>query len=493
MTDDDINAELAIAATRPASKGARADIHRMLPANPDAEMGVLASFLLSPREVGWKCAERGIRAESFHIPAHATIFAALWEMWDSNKPIDFIALTEVLRSKKQLDEVGGAAFVTGLFTFVSTAAHASYYIDIVEEKSILREIIKTCTDYAARSYDESHDVPKLLDGVEQSVLGIRKMRSTAKSRSAKDVTMEALMSIQTSIEMQGRISGLTTGFATVDMETDGLHKQEMIVVAARPSMGKTAFVMNIAETLAVDLKKPIAVFSLEMSAKALTRRLILSRARVNLRQVREGTVTEGELKRIAAVTEEYARAPIHFEEGSDMTIQELRARARRLKAAYGIEAVFIDSLSVVRSSSKRAEQSRHLEVAEASNGFKEMSKELDLPVVVIAHLGRKTEARSRPVLSDLRESGNIEQDADSVYFIVRPEEYADNDEEREALRGQAELIIAKQREGDTGIVPLTFLKEFARFECRSFDPTSEPSEPAPYQRPSRPHKRTQNQ
>ena len=448
------------------------DIHRLLPQSPDAERGVLGSFLLSPRDVGGLCVERGISAECFHIPAHAGIFTVLLELWNAAKPIDFITLTQVLRDRGQLDQVGGAAFVTELFTFIPTAANAAYYIEILQEKWTLRQVITTCTEYAARSYDEQDNVPSLLDEVEQQINKIARERFQAKNLSMKDQVMEAIESIEKLYERRGSITGLPTGYAELDKMTDGLHGAEMFVIAARPSMGKTALAMNIAEHVAVDHKKPVAIFSLEMSSQQLVQRLLCSRARVNLQRVRDGFLSERDFPNLTTAASKLAESKIFIDDTAGLSILELRAKARRLKTQHDIELVVIDYLQLLRSTSRRAQDNRQLEIAEISNGLKALAKELAIPIIVLAQLNRNPENRTgdskgRPRLSDLRESGSIEQDADLVALLVREEYYADSDEEKQEAEGKATLIIAKQRNGPVGDVPLTFLKEFTRFEDRA--------------------------
>jgi replicative DNA helicase len=451
------------------------DIHRMLPQSPDAEQGVLASFLLSPRDVGGLCAEKQIRPDHFHLPAHATVYGVLLELWDANKPVDFITLTQLLRDRGILDQVGGAGFVTGLFTFLPTAANAAYYIEILEEKYTLREIIRVCTEYAARSYDEQGDVPNLLNDVEQKIFAIAQDRFKDRTASLKSMVMQAITSISELYERRGSISGVPTGFADFDRMTDGLHGAEMFIVAARPSMGKTAFAMNIAEHIALEQKKAVAVFSLEMSADQLVQRLLCSRARVNLGKIREGFLNDRDFPALQAAASKLSTAQIFIDDTSGLSILELRAKARRLKSQHDIAAIFIDYLQLLRSTSRRAQDNRQLEIAEISSGLKALAKELNIPVVVLAQLNRNPEQRSgeskgRPRLSDLRESGSIEQDADIVGLLVREEYYAENDDERKESEGKATLIIAKQRNGPVGDVPLTFLKEFTRFETRAHAP-----------------------
>jgi replicative DNA helicase len=448
------------------------DPHRLLPQSPDAEKGVLSSFLIAPREIGGLCAEKQVSREHFSIPSHALIYETLLGMWDKNEPIDFITLTQILRDRSQLDSCGGAAFVTELFTFLPTAANAPYYIDILQEKFTLREIIKVCTEFAARSYDEQDDVPNLLDKVETEVFRIAQDRFKDRVLNMKKLVVEAIGAIEDLYSRRGSITGLATGFSDFDKMTDGLHGSEMIVIAARPSMGKTALAMNIAEHVALEQKKAVAVFSLEMSSQQLVQRLLCSRARVNLGRVRDGFLSERDFPALQTAASRLAESKIFIDDTSGLSILELRAKARRLKSQHAIEAIFIDYLQLVRSTSRRAQDNRQLEIAEISSGLKGLAKELNIPVVVLAQLNRNPEQRTgdskgRPRLSDLRESGSIEQDADLVGLLVREEYYADSDEEKEAAQGKATLIIAKQRNGPVGDVPLTFLKEYTRFETRA--------------------------
>jgi replicative DNA helicase len=454
------------------------DIHRLLPQAPDAERGVLSSFLLAPREIGGLCAEKQIKAEHFHLPAHAQIYATLLELWDANRPIDFITLTQVLRDRNQLDQAGGAALVTELFTFLPTAANAGYYVEILEEKYTLREIIKVCTEYAARSYDEQDDVPNLLNDVEAKIFQIAQDRFKDKTANMRDQVMEAIHAIEALYDRKGAISGLPTGLAELDKILDGLHKAEMIVIAARPSMGKTALAMNIAEHIALEAKLPVAVFSLEMSTSQLVQRMLCSRARVNLGSVRNGLLANADFGTLTAAAAKLAESKIFIDDTPGLSILELRAKSRRLKSQHDIQAIFIDYLQLLRSTSKRAQDNRQLEIAEISSGLKSLAKELNIPVVVLAQLNRNPESRTgaslgRPRLSDLRESGSIEQDADVVGLLVREEYYADTDEDKEEAKGKATLIIAKQRNGPVGDVPLTFLKEYTRFENRAREVESE--------------------
>ena len=315
-------------------------------------------------------------------------------------------------------------------------------------------------------------MPNLLNDVEQKVFAIAQDRFKDRVASMKQMVVAAIGSIQELYDRRGSISGLPTGFADFDKMTDGLHGAEMVVIAARPSMGKTAFAMNIAEHIAVDLKRAVAVFSLEMNAQQLVQRLLCSRARVNMGRIRDGFLSERDFPALQAAASKLAEAKIFIDDTSGLSILELRAKARRMKSQHDIAAIFIDYLQLLRSTSRRAQDNRQLEIAEISSGLKAIAKELNIPVVVLAQLNRNPEQRSgeskgRPRLSDLRESGSIEQDADLVGLLVREEYYAESDDEKKESEGKATLIIAKQRNGPVGDVPLTFLKEFTRFETRA--------------------------
>jgi replicative DNA helicase len=455
------------------------DIHRTLPQSVDAERGVLSSILLDSRAVCGLAVEKGITEDYFHTPANGIIYKTLIELWNAAKPIDLILLTQLLSNRGLLDQVGGPAYVTELLSFVPTAANAEFYIDIVIEKFTLRQIIGTCTEFAARSYDEQDDVPRLLDEVEASVFAIANERYKGKLPSLKDHVFEAIESIEKLYERRGSITGIATGFTNIDRMTDGLHGSEMFVIAARPSMGKTALAMNIAEYVCVDLNKAVAVFSLEMSAAQLVQRLLCSRARVNLKKIKDGFLTDRDFPAITTAGSQLSSSQMFIDDTAGLSILELRAKARRLKTQHDIQLIVIDYLQLLRSPSRRAQDNRQLEIAEISSGVKALAKELNIPIIVLAQLNRNPESRSggaggaqkgRPRLSDLRESGSIEQDADVVSLLVREEYYADGDEEvKAALCGKATLIIAKQRNGPVGDVPLAFHKEFTRFEDATWE------------------------
>jgi replicative DNA helicase len=452
------------------------DIHnRTLPHSIEAEQGVLGSMLISPREIIAECVEK-INEEYFYVPAHQTIYVVLVELWNAGQGIDLITFTQVLRDRNLLETVGGASAVTSLFTFVPTAANVTYYLEIVREKYILRQIIAACTESVRRSFEEQDEVHNLLDEVEQKIFSVGEDRFKGQVLTMKDQVMEAIEAIEQLYERRGGITGISTGFAELDRMTNGLHESEMIVIAARPSMGKTALAMNIAEHVAINEKLPVAVFSLEMSSQQLVQRLLCSRARVNLQKVRDGFLAERDFPSLTAAASKLAEAQIFIDDSASLSILELRAKARRLKAQKDIKLIVVDYLQLLRSTTRRAQDNRQLEISEISAGLKGLAKELKLPVLVLAQLNRQPEARTggKPRLSDLRESGSIEQDADLVGLLVRPEIYEEDEDARAEKAGEAELIIAKQRNGPVGEIALTFLKEFTRFEDRARN-VSEPN------------------
>jgi len=425
-------------------------------------------MLISPRETIAECVEK-INEEYFYVPAHQTIYTVLVELWNGGQGIDLITFTQVLRDRHVLDAVGGASFVTSLFTFVPTAANVTYYLEIVRDKFILRQIIAAATESVRRAYEEQDEVNALLDEVEQKIFAVGEDRFKGQMPGMKEQVMGALESIEQLWERRGGITGISTGFVELDRMTNGMHEAEMIVIAARPSMGKTALAMNIAEHVAISSKLPVAVFSLEMSSQQLVQRLLCSRARVNLQKVREGFLAERDFPSLTAAASKLAEAEIYIDDSAGLSILELRAKARRLKAQKNIQLIVVDYLQLLRSTTRRAQDNRQLEISEISAGIKGLAKELKVPIIVLAQLNRQPEARSggKPRLSDLRESGSIEQDADLVGLLVRPEIYEEDEDARAEKAGEAELIIAKQRNGPVGEIPLTFLKEFTRFEDRA--------------------------
>jgi replicative DNA helicase len=447
------------------------EVPRSLPFSEDGEKGVLCSLLLSPREVADICVLR-LRPEAFYIPAHQIIYGLILEFGDKSKPIDFVSLKQALKDRNQLEEIGGPEYLSSLYNFVPTAANAGYYIDIVREKYVLRRLIVTCNKLSSQCYDQQSEIEPLLDDVEREIFAITGEQVKTEIVPTKDLVMEAIEQIEKLYENRGSVTGLSTGFIELDRMTSGLHAAEMIVIAARPSMGKTALAMNIAEHVSMDVGKAVAVFSLEMSSQQLVVRLLCSRAKVDLQHVRNGFLSERDFPKLTSAASELAAAKMFIDDTPGLTVTELRAKSRRMKSQHDIQLIVIDYLQLLRSMSRRAQDNRQLEISEISGGIKALAKELNLPIIVIAQLNRQPDTRGqggRPRLSDLRESGSIEQDADLVGLLVRPEYYETDEETKQEKAGEAELIIAKQRNGPTGDIPLTFLKKYTRFESRTRD------------------------
>jgi replicative DNA helicase len=455
----------------PRRKAALPDIHkvdRLPPHSIEAEQGVLGCVLLSPRECMGQCIEK-LKAgmEVFYDLRHQTIFTAIAEMYDGTEAIDVITLQQHLKNKQLLDEVGGIAYLSSLPDVVPSSANLEYYLDIVLEKWLLRKMITTCTDVISRVYTNEGEVDALMDEVERDVLRISESRVQGKTNAIKDLVKKAINTIEDFHQRQGMLTGVGTGFTDLDKMTSGLHAGEMIVIAARPSMGKTSLAMNIAEHVAIEQKLPVGVFSLEMTADSLVLRMLCSRSRVNMRNVRDGFLAERDFPKLTGAAGKLANAPLFIDDSSGLSILQLRAKARRMHQQYGIKLFVIDYLQLLHSTARRAEN-RQQEIADISNGIKALAKELEVPVIVLSQLNREIEREKGrpPRMSDLRESGSIEQDADLVGLLYKPKSGEDDDgvpsPDEEAVA--VNLLIAKQRNGPTGDVHLTFLKPYTRFE-----------------------------
>jgi len=449
---------------------ARPLLDRLPPHSPEAEQGVLGCALLSPNECMGECVEKfKTDGEAFYDLRHQTIFSTLAEMYDSREAIDLITLQQRLKNKQLLEQVGGLAYLASLPDAVPSAANLSYYLEIVQEKFLLRKMIITCTEVVGRVYDHEGEVDALIDEVERDILKISESRVQGQSSSIKDLVKKAITTIEEYHTRQGMMTGVGTGFADLDKMTSGLHGGEMVVIAARPSMGKTSLAMNIAESVSIDQKLPVGVFSLEMTSESLVLRMLCSRSRVNMRNVREGFLAERDFPKLTGAAGKLASAPLFIDDSSGLSILQLRAKARRMHQQHGIKLFVIDYLQLLHSTARRAEN-RQQEIADISSGIKSLAKELDVPVIVLSQLNRELEKdKSRkPRMSDLRESGSIEQDADLIGLLYKPnagdEEEGGGGGDDDHVAVPVNLLIAKQRNGPTGDVHLTFLKSYTRFE-----------------------------
>lgn len=439
--------------------------HRPLPASLDAEKALLCSIMLSPKENLPMAVER-IDRHYFHHPAHATIYELMVDLWNKLKPIDMITLTQALSDRKQLDQVGGAAALAELQTFLPTAALAEHYLDILREKFLLRRMIGVCTNSITRCYEEQDDAKTLIDDVEREVLAVGENRYRGEIVGLHEHVNSAIETIEVLYKNKGQLTGVPTGFKQLDKITNGLQPGNMIVIAARPSVGKTALAMNMAEHAALSHRIPVGVFSMEMSTSEIVLRLLCSRARVNLQSIRNGFLGKKETASIVKASSDLRDGAMFIDDSSRLAIMDLRAKARRLMDRQQLGLIVIDYLQLMRAPSKRGPENRQSEMAEVSAGIKSLAKELAVPIIVLAQLNRESEKRGdgKPRISELRESGAIEQDADVVGLLVRSAYYA-KDKAAES-DGEAELIIAKNRNGPTEDIPLTFLPQFTRFESR---------------------------
>lgn len=468
----------------PSAGGPRLD--RIPPHSIEAERGVLGCVLLNPNEGVGTCFEHFTRGEDFfYDPRHQTIFTTLVELCDQQAAVDLVTLGARLQDKGLLDTVGGYAYLNELLDAVPSAANLGYYLAIVREKYLLRRLIQTCTRLVGEAYEEASNVDAFLDRAEAEVLAVQHERKASTTRPIHELVGKAMHRIEYFFNHRGQLSGLATGFPDLDKITNGLQPGEMIVIAARPSMGKTSLAMNIAEHVAVRLQQPVGVFSLEMTAEALVMRLLCSLARVNYKTIREGGLAERDFARLAEATSQLAGAPLFIDDTAGLTILQLRARARRMSERHAIKLFVIDYLQMLQSANpRRGDLNRAQEIAEISNGVKALAKELNVPVIVLSQLNRdlERERTRKPRLSDLRESGAIEQDADVVGLLYKadpknPREPASGEEDEEAQSDSlmVNLLIAKQRNGPIGDVHLMFLKPFTRFESAATYPADEAS------------------
>jgi len=402
---------------------------------------------------------------SFYKEAHQTIFEIAQSLSQQEKPIDLLTVTEELRKHEKLEAVGGAVYISRLTSRVGSAAHLEYHARIVAQKYIQRELIRVSSEIQERAFDEGSDVDDLLDFSERELLNIAEGHIKKETIKLSNLIKSALEQIEEAGKTKDSLSGVPSGFTRLDRLTSGWQKSDLVILAARPSMGKTAFVLSMARNMAVDHSRPVAFFSLEMSSIQLVNRLIIGETQLASDKIRTGNLENYEWEQLEYKIKDLEQAPIYVDDTPAISIFEFRAKARRLKQKYDIQAVVIDYLQLMTGSKDTG--SREQEVSNISRSLKSVAKELDIPIIALSQLNRSVEMRSgnkRPQLSDLRESGAIEQDADLVLFIHRPEYYGmDVDEEGNSLKGVAEIIVAKHRNGPTGEIHLKFIREYAKF------------------------------
>lgn len=404
-----------------------------------------------------------INEEDFYAPAHRTIFTAMMDLHRQNKPVDLLTVGQYLKDKAQMEMAGGAVYLAELASSVISAANAEHYATIVRDKSLQRNLIASCSQIISKCYEQSTDVDALLDESEQAVFAISERTAGQTFVDSKTLVKNVFQELEKRIDSKNLVTGVTTGFYTVDRMTAGMQPTDLIIIAARPSMGKTAFTLNLATNAALQGGVPVVFYSLEMGMEQLMTRMIAAVGGVELNKLRTGRgITDEDWQRLHWAADVLGNAPIYIDDTPSLSTLDLRARTRRLKASKDIGMVVVDYLQLMRSSRKT--DSRELEISDISRNLKALAKELNIPVLALSQLNRKVEERAdkRPMLSDLRESGAIEQDADVIMFIYRDAMY--NKSEDRALIHSAEIIIGKQRNGAVGSCPLQYNGQFTRFE-----------------------------
>jgi len=437
-----------------------ASLHKVPPQNAEAEQSILGGILLDNQALN--NVQEILVTDDFYSESHRRIFTAICELKDRNEPADLITLTNILKNKNQLDGVGGVAYLASLVDNVPSAANVGYYAKIVKEKAILRQLISTATGILKNSYDNSMDMDDLLDEAENAIFKISENKIKQSFYPLKSIIKDTFKTIERLFDKKDLITGISTGFDKLDELTSGLQKSELIIVAGRPSMGKTAFAMNLARHAAVEMALPVAVFSLEMSKEQLAMRMLAADAKVESQRLRRGLLGETDWPKLTTAAGRLSEARLFIDDTPSITVLDMKAKARRLKADSGLELIVVDYLQLMRAGGHK--DSREQEISEISRSLKALAKELSVPVIALSQLNRKVEDRTnrRPQMADLRESGAIEQDADVIAFIYRDEVY--NKSEDNPEKGIAEIIIGKQRNGPVGTVRLAFLEQYTSFE-----------------------------
>lgn len=433
-----------------------------LPASIEAERSILGAILLD--NLAYNEAAEHLKPEDFSLDSHRRIYSRMQDLVDSSRPIDMITLVEELDRKKELESIGDVGYISSLLDGVPDRPSIEHYIKIVRDKALLRGLIHAANSAIARAADQSDPAEEILNDAEAAIFQLSEKRIGRGFLGIQEIVKESFGTIDALLQKGQRVTGLATHYTDLDEMTSGFQTSDLIIIAARPSMGKTAFAMNIAENAAIQDQKVVGMFSLEMSREALLLRLLCSRARVDSHKMRTGSLWRDDMDKVVRAMEELAHSPIFIDDTPGISLSEMRAKAKRLKQQHGkIDLIIVDYLQLMSGGGRRYEN-RTQEVSAISRGLKGIAKELKVPVIALSQLSRAPESRGgdhRPQLADLRESGSIEQDADVVAFIFREEVYNHDDPE---LEGVAELIIAKQRNGPTGRIKMAFIKNSTRFE-----------------------------
>ena len=433
--------------------------NRMPPQNIEAEKAVLGAMLIKKDAIIE--VQEILRPEDFYREAHKVAYEAMLKLTDSEEAVDIVTLTEELRKEEQLERVGGVRFVTDIANTVPTAANISYHAKIVKEKAELRRLIDAATAIAAAAYEDTDEVANIMDEAEKRILAVAAGQSNDGFEPMKAILLRTFDRINDLYESKGNITGISTGFKDLDHITSGLQPSDLVLVAARPSMGKTAFTLNMASYIGLHNLGTVAFFSLEMSKEQLMQRMLCSEGGIDAQRLRTGQLEDEEWTRLVETANRLNSAPIYIDDTAGITVMEMRSKARRLKAEHGLSVIFIDYLQLMQGRASKNSDNRQQEISEISRSLKALARELNVPVIALSQLSRSVESRQvkRPMLSDLRESGSLEQDADIVMFLYR-EDYYDKDTEAKNI---TEVIIAKHRNGPVDTIKLFFQKEFTKF------------------------------
>lgn len=431
---------------------------RTPPHNVEAEQAVIGAIFLEPE--AFSTASELLRAEDFYRAGHQRIFQAMITLSDRGEPIDLVTVTTLLSSDQTLDEVGGVSYLTDLASSVPTAANIVHYSKIVEEKALLRRLIRTATDIVTTSFEKSGDVDDVLNEAEKNILEVSGRSNAGSFKAIKDVLIEVYDNIEELHQNSGAVTGLPTGYRDLDKITSGFQRNDLIIIAARPSVGKTAFALNIAQNVATKTDESVAIFSLEMGADQLVSRMLCAEGNIDSQRLRTGNLEADDWGKLTMAMGSLSNAGIYIDDSPGIRVSEIRSKCRRLKQEHGLGMIIIDYLQLIQGS-ENSKENRQQEVSEISRALKGLARELEVPLIALSQLSRGVEQRQdkRPMMSDLRESGSIEQDADIVGFLYR-DDYYDSESEQQNI---IEIIISKQRNGPTGTVELAFVKEYNKF------------------------------
>ena len=437
---------------------AQSNHRRVPPQDLGAERSVLGAMMLDTNAMS--DAIGALQAEHFYRPTHGKVFEAMRDLYDKGEPVDEITVQAKLKELGSLEEVGGVSFIAALADSVPSAANINHYAKIVKERALIRDLIAATSSIVTKGYEGTTDVEQLLDDAEVKIFEITSARDQRAFSPLNEIVKDAFKMIEKRYEQRTAITGIPTGFGEFDTMTAGLQPSDLIIVAGRPSMGKTALALNMAQSAAVNAGKKVAVFSLEMAKEQLVMRMLCSQARIDASRMRGGFLKDSDWPKLAKAAGQLSEAPVYIDDTGAISIMEMRAKCRRLQADKGLDLIMVDYLQLMRGRSG-SDGSREREISEISRGLKALARELSCPVIALSQLNRSLEQRQdkRPMLSDLRESGAIEQDADVITFVYRDEYYNTESEDK----GIAEIIIGKQRNGATGTVKLAFLKQYTLF------------------------------